>query len=95
MRFGDAIRADSRRTYRALETASPPTFYIPPADVHVELLRPSAGASFCEWKGAARYWALRAEGSPGEAVAWSYPQPTAPFAPTAGYYSFYPGRVEC
>ena len=95
VRFGDAILADSRRTYRVLETASPPTFYIPPADVHVELLRPSAGASFCEWKGAARYWALRAEGSPGEAVAWSYPQPTAPFAPIAEYFSFYPARVEC
>jgi uncharacterized protein (DUF427 family) len=90
------ILADSRRTYRVLETASPPTFYIPPEDVHVELLKPVAGRSFCEWKGAARYWALlSAKGSSGDAVAWSYPQPTVSFAPIAGYFSFYPVRVEC
>ena len=95
VRFGDVILADSRRTQRVLETASPPTFYIPSEDVHIELLTPSAGTSFCEWKGAARYWGLKIEGSSGEAVGWSYPQPTAPFAPIAGYFSFYPARVEC
>jgi uncharacterized protein (DUF427 family) len=95
VRFADVIVADSCRTYRVLETASPPTFYIPPEDVHVELLTPLAGASFCEWKGTARYWSLSAEGSSGEAVGWSYPQPTEPFSQIAGYFSFYPARVEC
>jgi uncharacterized protein (DUF427 family) len=95
VRFADVILAGSRRTYRVLETASPPTFYIPPEDVHIELLMPSAGTSFCEWKGAARYWALKADGSSGETVGWSYPNPNAPFAPITGYFSFYPARVAC
>lgn len=95
VRFEDVILADSRRTYRVLETASPPTFYIPSADVHVELLMSSTETSFCEWKGVAHYWALRVGGLSGEVVGWSYPQPTPAFAPIAGYYSFYPALVEC
>ena len=35
------------------------------------------GSSFCEWKGAAIYWALA---SGGDAIAWSYPEPTERFA---------------
>jgi len=34
---GDLLIADSLKTYRILETVEPPTFYISPRDVHVEL----------------------------------------------------------
>ena len=52
------------------------------------------GTSFCEWKGAACYWALADR--PGEdPVAWSYPDPTAAFATIRNALGFYPGRVEC
>ena len=37
VRLGDLVIADSRQNYRILETASPPTFYIPPHSVHMEL----------------------------------------------------------
>ncbi|MEA3276147.1 MAG: DUF427 domain-containing protein [Pseudomonadota bacterium] len=87
--------ADSRRTCRVLETASPPTFYIPPADVAVELLRPASATSFCEWKGVAHYWALRIADASAEPIGWSYPEPTDAFASIAGYFSFYPARVQC
>ena len=59
VRLGDLVIADSRQNYRILETASPPTFYIPPHSVRMELLEPYAGSSVCEWKGVARYWALK------------------------------------
>ena len=59
VRLGDFVIADSRQNYRILETASPPTFYIPPRSVHMELLEPCPGSSVCEWKGVARYWALK------------------------------------
>ncbi len=89
------VIADSRRTYRVLETASPPTFYIPPSDAVAERLRPVPGRSYCEWKGAASYWGLADQGSTGEAIGWSYPESTADFAPIAGYFAFYPARAEC
>jgi len=76
-----------------LETASPPTFYVRPADVNWTFLVPAGGESFCEWKGIARYWALA--GSPSTVVGWSYPSPSHEFDELAGWLAFYPGRVAC
>ncbi|UCE51910.1 MAG: DUF427 domain-containing protein [Desulfobacterales bacterium] len=56
--YGDQVVASSRNTYRVLETASPPSFYIPPQDVNAELFITSPGTSVCEWKGVAKYWTL-------------------------------------
>lgn len=69
-------------------------FYVPPSDVRVELLKSFPGTSLCEWKGTARYWTLESSTSL-QAVGWSYPKAQAPYGATSGYYSFYPGRVEC
>lgn len=92
VRQGERLLADSGRAVRILETASPPTFYLPPEDVRQELLEASPGQSYCEWKGAARYWRVKGAAA---AQAWSYPDPTAPFRAIAGFLSFYPGLVEC
>ena len=59
IRVGDTVIADTTAALRVLETASPPTFYLPPSDVRMELLRHASGASRCEWKGTAQYWSLR------------------------------------
>ena len=90
---GDVVIADSRENCRILETAGPPTFYIPPRDVRLQLLKPLPGTSFCEWKGAARYWTI--ETSTAETIAWSYPRAQAPYDTISGHFSFYPGRIEC
>jgi uncharacterized protein (DUF427 family) len=95
VRFENLIIADSRQNYRILETASPPTFYIPPRDVCVHLLEPYPGISVCEWKGVARYWGLRDHSRFAQAFGWSYPSPTPPFEAISNHFSFYPGRVEC
>ncbi len=90
----DAVIADTRRARRVLETASPPTYYLPPDDVDSALLIPAAGSSVCEWKGVARYWAL-ASSPNGPPVAWSYDEPYREFEALRGHYGFYPGRVAC
>jgi len=82
----------TRQSYRVLETASPPTFYLPPEKLEPGVLVRTSGRSFCEWKGEAVYWALAGDT---EAVAWSYPEPTPAFLPIRGYVAFYPGRVDC
>lgn len=43
----DATR--SRKSILVLETAYPPSFYIPWADVNRGLLQPSLGSSFGQW----------------------------------------------
>lgn len=86
--------AESAGALRILETASPPTFYLPPEAIAWSLLVPAAGQSYCEWKGMARYWAM-AHDPDATPVAWSYDTPNEPFARIAGHVGFYPGRVTC
>jgi len=95
VRFGDMVIADTVEAYRVLETASPPTFYIPPKDVRAQWLQAFPGTSICEWKGTAKYWSLRVTPPLPRAIGWSYPTAQIPYAPISGYISFYPGRVEC
>lgn len=96
VRDGAGVIADTRRAVRVQETASPPTFYLPPEDVDQSRLLAGPGSSHCEWKGAAVYWSvIRPDASPLEAVGWSYPRPTPAFAAIAGWLSFYPGRLHC
>ncbi|NNF59389.1 MAG: DUF427 domain-containing protein [Rhodothermaceae bacterium] len=94
VRWGELVIAASMRAIRVLETASPPTFYLPPGDVQQERLVAAPGASHCEWKGAARYWALAARPDLG-AVGWSYPEPTPAFETIRDYLSFYPAKLTC
>ena len=94
VRAGERTIANTSAAIRVLETASPPTFYLPPEDVDLTLLVPAPGSSVCEWKGKARYWSL-ASSPEHETVAWSYSEPTAAFESIRDYIGFYPGRVEC
>jgi len=95
VRVGDVEVARTRRALRVLETASPPTVYIPRSDVATEHLRPAPGASYCEWKGTARYWTVSVPPVLLDAVGWSYDDPLPEFDAIRGHLSFYPGRVEC
>ena len=89
------LLAESRQAVRVLETASPPTFYLPPDDVRTDLLERARGASICEWKGSATYWSLRVNDPLRANVAWSYENPFPDFTPIRGYLSFYPSKLEC
>lgn len=92
--YDDHVVATSRQTYRVLETASPPSFYIPPKDVNWGLLIAAPGSSVCEWKGAAKHWTLSSNPKAG-AVGWSYSDPTPAFKKIRGYISFYPATLAC
>jgi uncharacterized protein (DUF427 family) len=79
-----------------LETSHPPVYYIPPGDIRPDCLVKAAGQSFCEYKGVATYWSLDVGGTRSENAAWSYPDPTAAFAPIRDYLAFYATRAgEC
>lgn len=94
VRYGDQVVACSTRTYRVLETASPPSFYIPPQDVNRELIKMAPGASVCEWKGVAQYWTLSVDPRTG-IVGWRYPLPEPGFKKIRDYFSFYPSVLNC
>jgi uncharacterized protein (DUF427 family) len=86
--------ACTERAYRVLETSHPPVYYLPPQDVQMQYLRPNPRRSVCEWKGQAHYYDLVVGSEVVPAVAWSYPQPTAAFAPIRDYLAFYAGKLQ-
>lgn len=92
VRFEGRVIASTTRAIRVLETASPPTFYVRPEDVDRAALVPSGRTSMCEWKGQAVDFDL-ADGP--ASVAWCYPRVFPEFAEIAGWFAFYPARVEC
>ena len=86
--------AQTRRSLRVLETAGPPTYYIPEQDIHWSRLVQIPHSSYCEWKGQASYFAL-AQDPNQKPVAWLYANPSSAFQALDRHASFYPGRVEC
>jgi uncharacterized protein (DUF427 family) len=86
--------ADSTHAYRVLETSHPPTIYIPPTDVVMDLLQPTSHHSFCEWKGAAAYFDVCAGGRLARNAAWTYKTPSPAFAAIRDFVSFYPGQMD-
>jgi len=94
--FKGTTIACSERAVRVCETAGAPVVYIPVDDITPGLLRPATGrGSYCEWKGAASYFDLVAEGETVTNAAWTYSTPSPGFEPIAGLISFYPALVEC
>lgn len=89
---GETLLAKSTCTLRVLETASPPTYYIPRNDIDMNLLKDCGGTSVCEWKGKAKYLSFL---ETPQAIAWFYPEPFEDFSALRDHVSFYPGRVPC
>ncbi len=92
--FAGITVAETSAGYRVLETSHPPVYYLPPADVRQDLLIPEGDRSYCEFKGAACYWAIEAGGKRVSQAAWSYPEPTGSFQELRDFYAFYASRVE-
>src|SRR5690349_25060375 len=61
VRFNGVTIARTQRAKRVLETSHPPVYYIPPEDVRREYLQENPLATWCEWKGLARYYDVRSE----------------------------------
>jgi len=86
--------AQTSKAKAVLETASPPTYYIPKEDINLNLLiKLTNKSSFCEWKGNAEYWALKA--APQKAIAWSYSKPFPEFGTIKNHLAFYPQSLDC
>ncbi|CAN5444641.1 DUF427 domain-containing protein [soil metagenome] len=93
--LGGVTIADSTRALRVLETAGPPTIYLPREDVREKHLTDAPGHNtHCEWKGGASYLHAEAGGARAEHAAWFYPEPRPDYAELEGHVAFYAGRVD-
>src|SRR5205823_4196142 len=64
--------ASSTRARALHETSLPVRYYLPRADVRVDLLRPSDTVTECAYKGVARHWSAAVNGRVIDDVVWSY-----------------------
>jgi uncharacterized protein (DUF427 family) len=92
--LGGEVVASTTQGWRVLETSHPPTYYLPRAAFVDGALRPAAGSSFCEWKGAASYFDVLGGGKVAPRAAWTYERPTGGFADIAGAAAVMAAQVD-
>ena len=89
-----ATIAESRRPVLLFETGLVTRYYLPPADVRQDLLRPSRTYTLCPYKGRARYHHLELGGARYEDIAWQYLRPLPAIAAVAGHLAFWNERED-
>lgn len=90
----EIVRSD--RVWRVCETHHPPTYYLPPDDVRMDLFVANPRRSWCEWKGRAAYWDIAGPAGTvaAAAAAWSYPDPTRAFAAIRDHLAIYAWALD-
>jgi len=97
--LGGVTVADSGSALRVEETGHGPVYYLPEKDVRLDLMRPTEHHTRCPYKGEASYWTIEVPTDTGfvrrsENAVWAYPLPYEEVSGLAGYYAFYPNRVD-
>ena len=87
--LGGEVIVDTADVVRVLETSHPPVYYLPIAAFADGALSPGEGASYCEFKGSARYFDVHGGGQVRRRAAWTYPRPSAGFEQLAGRVAVY------
>ncbi len=83
------IIVSSTRAVRVLETSHPPVYYVPIEDVRAGVLEGAERTTYCEFKGTARYFAVRSGERIERDAAWGYEA-----GPLAGRVAFYAARMD-
>lgn len=94
VRLAGIVVAESADALVLREATYPPVFYIPRADVRLDLARPSERTSTCPYKGLAGYHGFEVGGAVRPDIAWSYEDPFPAVRAIAGHLAFYPDRVD-
>jgi uncharacterized protein (DUF427 family) len=89
VRVKDVVVATSSRPIVLTETGCPPRYYLPSADVKMDMLRSSTTTSHCPFKGDAAYWSVQIGDGVAEDVVWSYPEPFPRVEEIAGLLAFW------
>ncbi len=88
------VLAESRRAKMLVETSLPARYYLPPEDVHVDLLVPSSARSRCAYKGSASYWSVLVGDRVVEDLVWTYADPEPEAAAVRDLMCFFSERVD-
>ena len=94
--YGEAVIADSTRPKLLFETSLPVRYYLPFADIRIDLLRLSGTVSECPYKGDGQYWHL-VDGRGDQVVAdvgWSLPHPLPEGIAAAEHLCFEAAKID-
>jgi uncharacterized protein (DUF427 family) len=94
VRLRDQIVAESSRPKLLFETSVPARYYLPFADIRLDLLQRSDRVSECPYKGDGQHWHLVIGDERIEDAAWSLPHPLPEAAAAIEHVCFYPDKVE-
>jgi uncharacterized protein (DUF427 family) len=86
--------AETRRPWLLFETGLPTRYYLPKADVRMDLLDPTDRQTQCPYKGRARYWSARVGDQVEQDLAWSYPFPIPECPKIQNLVAFYNERAD-
>jgi len=86
--------AETTRARVTFETALPPRWYLPAADVRSQHLVESNTTTGCAYKGYASYWSVRVGDHEEEDLAWTYRDPRPDAARVKDYIAFFNERVD-
>lgn len=92
--FAGRTIADTTRALTLKEARYPSVYYIPREDADMALLRRTAHATHCPYKGDASYFTIAADGRSAENAVWSYEAPFPAVAGIKDHLAFYPNRVD-
>lgn len=88
------VVADTVRPRLLFETGLPIRYYIPKADVRLDLLTPTDTSTQCPYKGVAEYWSATVGGEVHQDIAWSYPFPIPECPKIEGLVCFFNERTD-
>ena len=94
VQFNGETIADSINAHLLFETRHLPVYYFPRADVRLDLMTATDHRTFCPYKGAASYWAIRVGDRVSENAVWGYPEPFDEVAAIGDFVAFYWDRVD-
>ena len=91
--LGETV-ADTRRPCVLFETGLPPRYYIPRADVRMDLLVRSDTSTQCPYKGSASYYGVRVGGRLARDLVWTYRFPIPECPRIEDLLCFFDERVD-
>jgi uncharacterized protein (DUF427 family) len=91
---GGQVIANTARAIFLFETGHPTRYYIPQADIRMDLLMRTERSTVCPYKGFASYWSIAAGERVIENAVWGYLDPLPECPRIKNLLCFYPEKVD-
>ncbi len=90
---GGVLLSNTEHAILLTETGYSPVYYLPRSEINFDALKEVSLTTYCPFKGAARYWALKDDAND-KPVLWGYDDPYEEVSILSKYAAFYTDRVE-